>query len=227
MRKTKKLSALLLLCVIVPITVILSYSLFQNQRYDVISIAVALISTLSFVLSFEKNSANGKLVAIIAVMTALSVAGRFVFSPIAFFKPVTAIVVITALYFGSEAGFITGAFSALLSNFYFGQGPWTPFQMMVWGMIGLLTGLLAKYIKKNFFTLAIWGAFSGILYSMVMDIWTTLWADSSFNLERYFFFVASSLPIMAVYAVSNVIFLLLLTKPMGKKLERLKTKYGI
>lgn len=227
MRKTKKLTALLLLCVIVPITVILSYSLFQNQRYDVISIAVALISTLSFVLSFEKNSANGKLVAIIAVMTALSVAGRFVFSPIAFFKPVTAIVVITALYFGSEAGFITGAFSALLSNFYFGQGPWTPFQMMVWGMIGLLTGLLAKYIKKNFFTLAIWGAFSGILYSMVMDIWTTLWADSSFNLERYFFFVASSLPIMAVYAVSNVIFLLLLTKPMGKKLERLKTKYGI
>lgn len=227
MRKTKKLTALLLLCVIVPITVILSYSLFQNQRYDVISIAIALISTLSFVLSFEKNSANGKLVAIIAVMTALSVAGRFVFSPIAFFKPVTAIVVITALYFGSEAGFITGAFSALLSNFYFGQGPWTPFQMMVWGMIGLLTGLLAKYIKKNFFTLAVWGALSGVLYSMVMDVWTTLWADSSFNLERYFFFVASSLPIMAVYAVSNVIFLLLLTKPMGKKLERLKTKYGI
>lgn len=227
MRKTKKVTALLLLCIIIPITVILSYTLFKNERYDIASIIVAAISTLAFVLSFEKNSANGKLVAIIAVMTALSVAGRFIFSPIAFFKPVTALVVITAIYFGSESGFVTGAFSALLSNFYFGQGPWTPFQMMVWGLIGLLSGLLAKYIIKNWFTLSVWGVFSGIFYSMVMDIWTTLWADGAFNIERYLFFVASALPVMVVYAVSNVIFLLLLTKPMGKKLMRLKTKYGI
>lgn len=215
------------MCIIVPAIVIVSYSLFKNERYDVASVIVALAATAAFVLSFEKNSSNGKLVAIIAVMTALSVAGRFIFAPIAFFKPVTAVVVITALYFGSEAGFITGAFSALLSNFYFGQGPWTPFQMMVWGLIGFLTGLLAKYIVKNRITLSIWGVFSGVFYSMVMDVWTTLWSDGVFNLSRYIFFVSSSLPVMAVYAVSNVIFLLLLTKPIGKKLDRLKTKYGI
>ncbi|MCQ4022058.1 MULTISPECIES: ECF transporter S component [unclassified Ruminococcus] len=223
----KKTIASILLLIAVPITVILSYTLFSNNRYDIASLIIAVLSTLAFVLSFEKNAANGKLVAVIAVMIALSVAGRFVFSPIPFFKPVTSIVIITALYFGGECGFITGAFSALLSNFYFGQGPWTPFQMMVWGLVGLLSGVLARYIIKNKLTISLWGIFSGVFYSMVMDIWTTLWADGGFNVERYFAFFATSLPIMAVYAVSNVVFLLLMTKPIGKKLQRIKTKYGI
>lgn len=218
---------MLLLLVVVPATVILSYTLFDNNRYDIASLVIAVVSTLAVVLRFEKSKSNGKLIAVIAVMTALSVAGRFIFSPLPFFKPVTAIVVITALYFGCECGFITGAFSALLSNFYFGQGPWTPFQMMVWGLIGLLSGFLAKYIVKNRITLSVWGVFSGVLYSMIMDIWTTLWSDGGFNISRYVFYLSSSLPIMAVYAVSNVVFLILLAKPFGKKLERIKIKYGI
>ena len=227
MSNIKRVLSMLLLLVVVPATVILSYTLFDNNRYDIASLVIAVVSTLAVVLRFEKSKSNGKLIAVISVMTALSVAGRFIFSPLPFFKPVTAIVVITALYFDSECGFITGAFSALLSNFYFGQGPWTPFQMMVWGLIGLLSGLLAKYIVKNRITLSVWGVFSGVLYSMIMDIWTTLWSDGGFNISRYVFYLSSSLPIMAVYAVSNVVFLILLAKPFGKKLERIKIKYGI
>ena len=227
MSNIKRVLSMLLLLVVVPATVILSYTLFDNNRYDIASLVIAVVSTLAVVLRFEKSKSNGKLIAVIAVMTALSVAGRFIFSPLPFFKPVTAIVVITALYFGSECGFITGAFSALLSNFYFGQGPWTPFQMMVWGLIGLLSVLLAKYIVKTRITLSVWGVFSGVLYSMIMDIWTTLWSDGGFNISRYVFYLSSSLPIMAVYAVSNVVFLILLAKPFGKKLERIKIKYGI
>lgn len=227
MSNIKRVLSMLLLLVAVPATVILSYTLFDNNRYDIASLVIAVVSTLAVVLRFEKSKSNGKLIAVIAVMTSLSVAGRFIFSPLPFFKPVTAIVVITALYFGSECGFITGAFSALLSNFYFGQGPWTPFQMMVWGLIGLLSGLLAKYIVKNRITLSVWGVFSGVLYSMIMDIWTTLWSDGGFNISRYVFYLSSSLPIMAVYAVSNVVFLILLAKPFEKKLERIKIKYGI
>lgn len=227
MIRLKKIAAVLLLCLAVPMTVILSYTALKNQRYDIASLIVAIISTLAFILSFEKNSANGKLVTIIAVLVALSVAGRFVFAPIPFFKPVTAIVIIAGVYFGGESGYIVGAFSALISNFYFGQGPWTLFQMMVWGLIGLLSGLLAKYITKNRFTLSVWGILSGIVYSMTMDIWTTISMDGEINIGRYLLFVSSSLPVMAVYAVSNVVFLLLLARPMGRKIERLKSKYGI
>lgn len=227
MSKVKKTASVLLLCVAIPITVVVSYLLFSNSRYDLASLLVAIFATIAFILRFEKNASNGKLVAVIAVMTALSVAGRFIFSPIPFFKPVTAIVVITALYFGGECGFVVGAFSALLSNFYFGQGPWTPFQMMVWGLVGLFSGLLARFITKNKLTLSVWGVLSGVFYSMIMDIWTTLWAEGGFNLSRYIFYVSSSLLVMAVYAVSNVVFLILLAKPIGKKLTRIKVKYGL
>ncbi|MGN1112348.1 MAG: ECF transporter S component [Acutalibacteraceae bacterium] len=227
MSKVKKTASALLLCVAIPITVVISYILFSNSRYDLASLLVAIFATIAFILRFEKNASNGKLVAVIAVMTALSVAGRFIFSPIPFFKPVTAIVVITALYFGGECGFVVGAFSALLSNFYFGQGPWTPFQMMVWGLVGLFSGLLARFITRNKLTLSVWGVLSGVFYSMIMDIWTTLWAEGGFNLSRYIFYVSSSLPVMAVYAVSNVVFLILLAKPIGKKLTRIKVKYGL
>ena len=78
-------------------------------------------------------------------MVALSVTGRF----IPFFKPVTALTVLTAVYLGGEAGFLCGALSAVISNFWFGQGPWTPFQMLAWGMIGLFAGLLASPLKRS------------------------------------------------------------------------------
>ena len=160
-------------------------------------------------------------------MTALSVAGRFVFAPIPFFKPVTAIVIITAIYLGAEAGFITGAFSAVVSNFYFGQGPWTPFQMFAWGLIGFLAGLLAKRLLESKVLLIIFGALSGVAFSFIMDVWTTLWADGTFNIARFIASITTAAPFTVVYMVSNVIFLLLLTKPIGRKLQRLKTKYGI
>ena len=84
-----------------------------------------------------------------AAMTALSVSGRFLFAMLPGFKPVTAIIIITALYFGAQAGFMTGALTALISNIYFGQGSWTPFQMLAWGIVGLLGGILSGYLKKN------------------------------------------------------------------------------
>lgn len=82
----------------------------------------------------------------LAVMAALGVVGRTVFQliPLPNFKPVSAIVIITAIAFGPEAGFMTGALTAFVSNFIFGQGPWTPWQMFCWGMIGFVAGRLQK-----------------------------------------------------------------------------------
>ena len=160
-------------------------------------------------------------------MIALSVVGRFIFSPLPGFKPVTAMTVLTAMYFGSDAGFMTGALTAVISNFYFGQGPWTPFQMFSWGIIGLLAGIFAEKLKKSKVFLSVFGALTGVLYSLLMDIWTVLWADGYFNFARYLAALVSSLQFTVIYAVSNVIFLLLLSKPTGKILQRVKTKYGI
>ena len=210
-----------------PLIVLSGVFFFGDRRYAFISLALSVVACIPFFVSFERGKNDSRRIVIIAVMTALSVAGRFVFAPIPFFKPVTAIVIITAIYLGSEAGFITGAFSAVVSNFYFGQGPWTPFQMLAWGLIGFIAGLLAERLVKSKVLLVIYGALSGVAFSFIMDVWTTLWADGTFNIARFIASITTAAPFTAVYMVSNVIFLLLLTKPIGSKLQRLKTKYGI
>lgn len=216
-----------ILCLLIPAVVLGGALIFRDRQYAYITLCVAVLSCLPFFLHFERSANDVKRLILIAIMVALSVAGRMLFAPLQHFKPVTALVIITAMYFGSEAGFLTGALSAVLSNFYFGQGPWTPFQMFSWGMIGFFSGLLAPLLRRSRIALCIWGGIGGVLYSFLMDIWTVLWADGYFNLPRYFAAIASAVPVTAVYVVSNILFLLVLAKPIGKLLARMKTKYAL
>ncbi len=218
-------AAIIFLCI--PAVIIFGYFVVEEKQYAFTSLAVTILSLLLFFMTFEKKQNSSTKLVLIAAMTALSVVGRLIFSALPGFKPVTAMVIITALYFGRESGFMTGAMTAVLSNFYFGQGPWTPFQMFTWGIIGWFAGLAATKLKENRILLSAYGLVSGVMFSMLMDVWSTLWMYGEFNMTRYFAAVASSLPHLVMYAISNVIFLLFLTKPVGKKLERIKTKYGI
>ena len=214
-----------LLCI--PLVVLLGATVFQGKQYAFLSLAVALLSCVPFFLSFERKKQSGARLILIAVLTALSVLGRMLFYVLPGFKPVTAMVVITAMYLGSEAGFMTGALTAVISNFYFGQGPWTPFQMFTWGITGFLAGLLARQLKGSRVFLCVFGALAGVLFSLCMDVWTALWADGTFQVSRYLAALASSAHFTLIYAVSKVIFLLILAKPIGKKLQRVLEKYGI
>ena len=223
----KKVFSYLIYAVAFPLLAIGGAFIFKDKFYSWITLAAVLLACLPFFIRFEKKETDAKTLILISVMIALSVVGRFIFSPLPGFKPVTAMTVLTAMYFGSDAGFMTGALTAVISNFYFGQGPWTPFQMFSWGIIGLLAGIFAEKLKKSKVFLSVFGALAGILYSLLMDIWTVLWADGYFNFARYLAALVSSLQFTVIYAVSNVIFLLLLSKPTGKILQRVKTKYGI
>jgi energy-coupling factor transport system substrate-specific component len=156
-------------------------------------------------------------------MVALCVVGRLI--PI--FKPVTAIVVLCAVYLGPQAGFYTGSVAALLSNFLFGQGPWTPFQMLGWGLIGLFAGLLSRPLGKSRVLLLLYGVLAGVAFSAVMDVWSVLWASGALSVEGYTAALITALPHTALYAASNVIFLAVFAKPIGDKLQRIKIKYGI
>ncbi|NLP49064.1 MAG: ECF transporter S component [Clostridiales bacterium] len=223
----KKVLIYIIVLLLAPALFILGIVAFDGEKYAFISLAMALIACLPFFLSFEKQADNAKKMIIIALMTALSVVGRFVFAPIPFFKPVTALIVISAIYLGAEAGFLIGALTAVISNFYFGQGPWTPLQMLVWGLLGFVAGLLAKPLLKSRLLLWLYGVLAGIAFSMLMDVWTVLWWDEGFNLARYAAVLTAAAPVTLVYALSNVIFLALLTKPIGDKLARVKEKHGI
>ena len=144
-------------------------TIFSLGRLSSLCYIVAAFATLvPFFGDFERKTTS-ELIAISAVMTGISVAGRFLFAPIPFFKPVTAIVIITGISLGKQCGFMVGALSALISNIYFGQGPWTPFQMLAWGLIGYFAGVLASKLNSSKVLLYFYGGFSGIIYSLIMD----------------------------------------------------------
>lgn len=227
MNKKKNILTAAIFLIAIPAVIFSGVVFFREKSYAWLSLCIAVFSCVPLFYCFERKESSAKEITVLAVMIAISVAGRFVFAWLPGFKPVTAITVIVALWLGKEAGFVVGSLSAVVSNFYFGQGPWTPFQMFAWGLIGFIAGILANPLKKNKILLCIFGALAGILFSLTMDIWSVIWFDSGFNISRYIATVTASLPSTVEYAVSNIIFLLLLSKPIGENLERIKTKYGL
>ncbi|MCR5637108.1 MAG: ECF transporter S component [Clostridiales bacterium] len=201
--------------------------LFLQNHYMLLSLLVAVLCCLAFFLKYERGNQSSAQIVTLCSVIALSVAGRCVFSVIPFFKPVTAIVIISGLYFGKEFAFLAGALSALISNFVFSQGMWTPFQMAAWGMCGFCAALLANALKKHKIWLCLYGAAAGLLYSLIVDINTVFWIDKYFSLKRYLAVCITSFPFTVTYAVSNVLFIILLARPLEKTFVRIKTKYGL
>lgn len=209
--------------VLIPAVVLISGVFLREKLYLPVAMLTAVLSLLLFFAGFEKKQTGSRRMVLTAVMTALCIVGRFI--PIC--KPVTAIIILAALYLGREAGFLTGAMAALLSNFYFGQGPWTAFQMLAWGMTGWIAGAVSAPLKKSRPLLLAFGFVSGIFYSMIMDIWTVLWYGEGFALTLYGAKMLTALPYTIIYAVSNLLFLWFMAKLFGEKLERIRIKYGV
>lgn len=201
--------------------------LFRERFYAWIALLVAVLSCLPLLISFEKRHISSGELMLLAAFVALTVVSRMIFAWLPGIKPVTALIIIAALSLGGEAGFVIGSLSAVLSNLYFGQGPWTPFQMLVWGLIGLLAGWMAKRLLRSRWALGLFGVGSALLFSAVMDVWSVLWTSGGLSLDRYLAATVAALPTTALYAASNLLFLLIFTRPLTGMLGRICTKYAL
>lgn len=212
---------------VIPAVVISGAFVFRDKSYSYVIIAVVVLTIVLFVSGFEKRKIGTRRLVLTAAFVALASIGRVICSPLPGVNPVTAITIFAAIYIGSETGFMVGAFSALISNMFAGMGVWTPFQMFAWGLIGTFAGLFSKQLINNKIKLCVYAFFAGIFYSLIMDIWTVIWAYNSFNLSAYLAAITTAVPYTAVYAISNCVFVYLLAKPFSEKLGRIKIKYGI
>ena len=145
-RKTRRMASILepLVLILVPAT-LAACAACDHQQAALLTFVVAVAAIAVFFLSFERSKpALGQIMPTV-VLAALAAAGRIIFAPIPDFKPVSAICIIAGATFGRQSGFMVGALAALVSNFFFGQGAWTPWQMYTWGLIGYISGTVAPH----------------------------------------------------------------------------------
>lgn len=209
--------------VLIPAMVALGALVLPQKQHLLVSLSVACLSLLLFLCGFERKLTGSRRLVLAAVLIALCIAGRM----IPMVKPVTAITILAGMYLGGETGFLVGSLAAVLSNFYFGQGPWTAFQMLGWGGIGLAAGWLHRPLKRSRLWLMLYGGLCGVVFSLVMDVWTVLWYEGGFHWQLYLSAIVAALPHTLLYCGSNLVFLWFLARPIGRKLERVRMKYGL
>ena len=202
------------------------------------SIVLAIISVALFMLSFEAKKPSVANLVPTAVFSALGAAGRIAFAPLAYVKPVSAVAIFAGAFLGRHAGFLVGALSALLSNVFFGQGSWTPWQMYAWGLVGYLGGLLATFTSASVqqgekphklppFLLMIWAFISGPFFGLVMNVYFVIGFVHPLTLESALLAFAASIPLDLTHGVATLVFLILLWLPWQTSVSRILTKYNL
>lgn len=185
---------------------------------------------LPFAFVFEKRTPKARELMLIAVLAAIAVAGRAAFFMLPQFKPVVAIVIITGVSLGAEAGFLVGALTGFVSNFFFGQGPWTPWQMFCFGIIGFLAGILFKNgkLKSSKPSLCLYGGLSTFfIYGGIINIGSLLMFTADFSWKALVATYISGFWFDIVHAIATVFFLYMISQPMIEKIDRIKVKYGL
>ena len=219
---------LILMFAAVPLTVFAGMYFFDDSKYLFISLLIVVECIVMFFGVFEKRHIKTSEQVIISVMCALAVLSRAVFYMLPQFKPMMAVVIIAGT--SSEAGFLTGAVSAFISNIIFGQGPWTPWQMFSTGTAGFLAGLLfgRNIIPCNRLSISMYGFLAAIfIYGGIMNPASLLISHIEPTAENFAAFYISGFPFDIIHAVSVGIFLYIAAVPFLKKLERVKLKYGM
>ena len=164
--------ALALMLLVVPLLLYLSVRFFHGRKYLICSLIVIVAAMLPFFMMFEGRKPKAREIMVISVLAAIGVAGRAAFFMVPSFKPVAAIVILTGVSFGGEAGVLVGCLIMMLSNMFMGQGPWTPWQMFSFGIIGFLAGILYQkgILKARKRDLCIYGFLSVVLiYGGIMN----------------------------------------------------------
>lgn len=225
----KKISALLVL--LVSLGAILVWQVFWSDsvNFYLASVVILVLSMLPFFASFEIKSITAREVTLIATLIALAVVSRAAFYLVPQVKPIAAVVIVSAICLGAERGYIIGAFSMFVSNFLFGQGYWTPFQMVAMGLVGFLAGLIFKAVKPNRYTTSIIGfVLVFVVYGVIVDASTVLMSlGENVTLSGALAIYGAGVPFSLVFAGSTAIFLFLFANQFVKKIERINTKFGL
>ena len=226
----RTLAAAVIILLLIPLTIFVGSYYLDGRKYYFIALLILFEIMVPFALVFEGRKPQARELVVISVLCALGIAGRAAFFMLPSFKPVMAIVIVSAVAFGGESGFLVGAVTMLLSNMLFGQGPWTPWQMFTMGLIGYLAGVLYQkgLLRRNRASLCVFGALAAlIIYGGIMNPAAALMWLPEINKEVIITYYITGFPVDLVHAFATALFLWFGAEPMLEKLDRIKVKYGL
>lgn len=229
--------SLAIMVLLVPLAVVLFTRL--KQSFYLSGLTIIVLTIAAFFLHFESRKPQARELVLLAVLCALAVASRAAFGFVPHFKPMLAIVMLTGIAFGPEAGFLCGAISGFASNFIFGQGPWTPWQMFAYGIGGMLAGLFALcgILKKSprawrdggwrdILGLTVFG-FLCILLVVGPLLDTSTFFMAGFSASSPLTVYLAGVPVNCVHGSAVALTMLLFGKPLLDRLRRIQIKYGM
>lgn len=221
------------LLVAVPLAMIAAVALGIAQAAMLMLLVVALVLVLFFA-GYEASRPGLRQIMPTLVLAALAAAGRILFAPVPDFKPVSAIAIIAGAVLGPRNGFMVGALAALTSNFFFGQGMWTPWQMYAWGLVGYVGGLLARagaFTRADGSTrripLLAYGFCSALLYAAVINAYDVIGFVQPLTWMGAVARIAASAPFDVMHGVATMVFLAALYGPWTRRLARVVRVYDL
>ena len=225
--KKSNIAMLIVFLALIPLTLFLGDKL-PGKGYYITGVLIIIELSVPFFMMFEKRKPQARELVVLAVMIALAVIGR-VAIPIPHFKAAFAIIMLTGIAFGPEAGFIVGAITAFASNFFYGQGAYMPWQMMAYGAGGMLAGFV--FIKNKIrkpWVMAIFGFFANVFWiGPLLDTSHIFIMMPEPNFASLTASLASGFPVNVSQGLCTAIMMFVFGKPLLEELDRVKQKYGM
>lgn len=226
--KKSNFAILIVFLMLIPLTLFLGTKL-SGHSYYIAGTLIIVELMIPFFMAFEGRKPQARELVVIAVMCALAIAGRVVI-PIPHFKAAFAIIMLSGIAFGPEAGFLVGAITAFASNFFYGQGPFTPWQMFGYGAGGMLAGFCFRkdWLPRKPVVMAAFGFVTVLLWvgplldcaSVFLILPKITWASVIATFVSGFYVNISQ-------AICTALILFLLGNALLEKLDRIKLKYGM
>jgi hypothetical protein len=193
------------------------------QLMSFVILAVVLLGGFAW---YERSRPPSQVVALVAALAALAIAGRIAFAAFPNVKPTTDIVIFAGYALGPAPGFAVGALAGLVSNFWFGQGPWTPWQMAGWGMCGLMgAGLALGTRNASRYTLAALCGFAAIAYGALQNFSLMATYGQDLSLQYFLTLEVRAIPFEVAHVAGNVAFALLAGPAMVRMLTRFRQRF--
>lgn len=199
-----------------------------DKHYLALSLICLVVCMLPFYWSFEMRKAQAREVVFIAVLATMAALGRVAMAPFPDVKPTSFIVIVSALVLGKDSGFIIGSTAAIVSNIFLGQGPWTPWQMFCWGMMGVTAGMIKDFDwAHNKYWLAALGVLYGFLFGWIMDLWYALVYVQPLTVKSFIAAYVASFYFDLTHGITTAVLLFFFYEPWYRIINRFKYKYGL